>query len=137
MNPVAVNEEIASVISMPGLQVFPHPADSISPPTAEIALPDIDYDQAFQKGLVRMRSRIILSVSSTFDEAAFTELAKYIEPADATHSIHARLHNRTVAQEWTTCSFARVVRGFGVDHYFGETRFMAYQFDLDIAGTGT
>lgn len=137
MNPVAVNEEIASVIAMPGLQVFPHPADGISPPTAEIALPDIDYDQAFQKGLVRMRSRIILSVSSVFDEASFAELAKYIEPSDATYSIHARLYNRTVAQEWTTCSFARVVRGFGVDHFVGELRFMAYQFDLDIAGTGT
>lgn len=138
MNPVAVNNEIRDVLdAIPDLQVIPHPAKSITPPAAEIAIPDIDYDQAFQRGLVLWRSRIIVSVSSVFDEASFAELVKFIEPADTVHSIHAALFNRTVNQAWTSCSYARVIRGFGIDHIVNETPYVAYQLDLEIAGPGT
>lgn len=134
MNPVDVNEEIADVIrrAVPNeIQVIPYPAGTITPPTIEIAIPDINYDGAFQRGVTIWRSRAILSVSSTYDEAAWRAVARYITPEDAPHSIHAALYNHA---SWTSCAYARVSNGFGVDHTVNDITYMAYQFDLEIAG---
>lgn len=133
-----VMNEIGGVLDrIPGLQVFPHPADSITPPTAEVAIPDIDYDGAFQRGLARMQTRVIVSVSSVFDQAAVENLAKFIDPDDTPHSIHAALYNHTFPdRKWTSCSYALVTDGFGVDHVVNEIPYVAYQFNIDIAGPG-
>ncbi len=133
-----VMKEIGSVLEgIPDLQVFPHPSDSITPPTAEVLFPDIDYDQAFQRGLSQMQGAIVVSVGRILDQAAFEALARYADPADTPHSIHAALYNHTFPEnKWTTCSYALATNGFGVDHVVNEISYVAYRFPLDIAGSG-
>lgn len=135
----AVMDEIAAVLKpIPGLQVHPHPVNMLATvPAAEVLFPDIEYDQSFQKGLVRLDGGIIVSVGRVFDQAARENLTKYADPSDSPHSIHHAIRTRTRDRAWTSCDYAQVTRGYGTDHTVNEVTYVAYRFDLDIYGSGT
>lgn len=129
-----VMEEIAEALrDIPGLSVHPHPVNTLVPPAAEVLYPDVEFDQAFARGLDRMEGGIIVSVSRVVDRAAREAISKYASGDDSPESVRAALHKH----EWKTCAFARVVRGFGVDHSVGDVPYVAYRFDLDIYGSGS
>lgn len=137
MNIDDVMEEIAATLeAIPGLRVHPHPMDAITPPAAEVLYPDIEYDKAFQRGLSQIDGGIIVSVSRTVNRAARQAIARYASD-EGEHSIHGALYARTLAREWTSCSYARVARGYGVDHVVGDIPYVSYRFDLAIAGPRT
>lgn len=136
MNLVDVVEEIGDALdSIPGLRVLRYPSDTITPPTAIIQFPTMNYDQAFQRGLDRWEGGVAVCVSSVWDRSAFLTIAPYVD-AGSDMSIHAALRNRS---DWTSCAYARAVRctwpagGYEIN----GINYVAAQIDLDIAGTGS
>lgn len=135
-----VMDEIGDALdTIPGtLRVYRFPVDSIEPPAAIVQLPTIEYDRAFARGLDQVDGGIIVAVSRAWDRAARDAITKFIGGEDSPESIHAALHRRTTANEWTSCAYARVVRSYPLRGFtLAEAPFAAYQFDLDIAGNGS
>lgn len=138
MNLLDVANEIGDALeSIPGLRVYRHPVDAITPPAAIIQMPTMNYDQAFQRGLDRWDGGIAVLVSSVWDRAAFVNIAAYVD-AGSSDSIHGALRARTQADAWTTCAYARATRcTFPAGGYeMNGINYVAAQIDLDIAGTG-
>lgn len=132
-----VMDEIATALkAVPDLRVHEHPVDSLSPPAAEVLYPEVKFDESMGRGVDKMEGGIIVSVSRVNDRAARDAIARFAGGDDSPHSIRAALHRRTLAAEWTSCAFARVINGYGIDHVVGEVLYVAYRFDVDIYGSG-
>lgn len=132
-------DEIGDVLdALPGLQVFPHPANQIThPPAAEVLLPDVDYDRAFQRGLAALPMAIIVSVPQTLDKVTRDRLVRYVDPSEEQYSIAYALAARTEANAWTSCAYVVAKQAFGVDHAVGNVAYMSYRIPLQIHGGGT
>lgn len=134
MDMVDVMEEIGLALqSIDGLRVYTHPVDRLEPPAAVVQFPDMNFDQAMQRGLDRWDGGIVIAVSRVWDRSARNNIAKYVA-GSGSQSVHAALR----AYDWTTCAFARATRVTWPSGYtVAGIDFVAAQIDLDIAGSGT
>lgn len=134
MNLVDVMEEIGEALSaIDGLRIHAHPVDRVEPPAAIVQFPNMNFDQAFQRGLDRWEGGIIVAVSRVWDRTARDNIARYVD-GSGSESVHAALR----AHDWQTCAYARATRlSWPAGYTVGGVDFVAARFDLDIAGTGT
>lgn len=129
-----VMDEIGKALEpIPGLHVYPWPADEISPPAAMVTYPSINIDAAFQRGLDRWTGGVLVLVERVFDRASRDQMSPFVS-GDGGGSIIAALK----AHDWQKCSYARPVGTADPEPLpVGGVIYLAYFFELDIAGPGT
>lgn len=139
MGPIEIDEvmdEIAEALKViPGLTIYPEPADSLVPPAAEVLYPEIEYDAAFARGLDTAEGGIIVSVSRVDSRAARAAIARYVS-GSGPYSVHRALHQRKLDGDWVSCSYARVLNAYGTNHTVADIPLLSYRFDLEIVGPG-
>lgn len=84
MNIDDVMAEVAARLdTIEGLRVFDHPVDTVNPPTALVALPEITFDQTYGRGSDRYALPVILAIGKVVDRASRANLAPYVAGAGA------------------------------------------------------
>jgi hypothetical protein len=129
-----VMEEVAARLgSIDGLRVFPHPADSVSPPAAIVSYPEtLTYDETYGRGFDRMTLPVVVVVGKPYDRSTRDLITRYTDGSGGS-SVKAALEAGTYA----SCDGIRVTGvEFDVVSIAG-TDYVAAQFDLDIAGSGS
>lgn len=61
-----------------GLRVFDYPPDSISPPAAVVAYPELEYDQTYQAGADRATFPVHVLTGKDSDRASRDKLGAYV-----------------------------------------------------------
>lgn len=134
MNLTDVMEEVAArLATIKGMRVFPYPADSVSPPAAIVSYPEtLTYDETYGRGSDRMALPVVVVVGKPYDRSTRDLITRYTDGSGAS-SVKAALETGTYA----SCDGVRVTRAeFDVVSIAG-TDYVAAQFDLDIAGSGS
>lgn len=136
MNLSDVAEEIAARLNtISGLNAFPFPPDSVTPPAAIVLNPqpgDMVYDATYGRGMDRMTLPLIVLGGRSNDQQAHADIRAYLD-GSGPRSVKAALAGRG----WTTLHTIRVTTG-GVDGVkLGGVEYYAAMFDLDITGQGS
>ncbi len=112
-----------------GLRVSDYPADSISPPAAVVAYPELEYDQTYQAGADRATFPVHVLVGKDSDRAARDELGTYAARAGAS-SIKATLEaDPTLAG---AVDSLRVRRATFSTMAVGSVEYLAATFDVEV-----
>jgi hypothetical protein len=135
MNLSDVAEEIAARLdTISGLNAFPFPPDSLTPPAAIVLNPqpgDVVYDQTYGRGMDRITLPVIVLGGRSSDQQAHADIRAYLDGSGA-RSVKAVLEAGT----YTSLHTIRVTTG-GVDGVkLGGVEYYAAMFDLDITGQG-
>lgn len=135
MNLSDVAEEIAARLdTISGLNAFPFPPDSLTPPAAIVLNPqpgDVVYDATYGRGMDRMTLPVIVLGGRSNDQQAHADIRAFLDGSGA-RSVKAVLQAGT----YTSLHTIRVTTG-GVDGVqVGGVEYYAAMFDLDITGQG-
>lgn len=133
MNLRNVMIELATQLdTIPELNVFSFPADSVVPPAAMVLWPvDVAYDMTYGRGSDRMTLQVVVVVGRRDSESTRDELSAYID-GSGPRSIKQVLESGT----YTAFDAVRVIGADIGQWAIGDTPYMAALFDLDIAGDG-
>jgi hypothetical protein len=134
MNLAAVMQAVADrLTTISGLRCFAYPEAQLSPPGAVVLYPEsIRFDEAYQRGMDRMRLPVLVVVGKVSDRSARDQLAAYCDGSGAA-SVKQVLESGT----YTAFDVVTVVDvEFDVATLAG-TDYLAANFTLDIAGKGT
>lgn len=121
----------AQVDTIAGLRVFDHPVDTINPPTALVALPRINFDGAYGRGMDRWELPLMLMTGKVVDRAARDAMGPYVSGSGAKsikQVVEAGTYTAFHTVRVTGCEFDVVT--------FGAVDYLAATFTLDIAGAG-
>lgn len=132
MNLDAVMQEIADRLdTIDGLRVHGYPADSVTPPAAVLGYPDVTYDETMRRGLDRYSLPLWILVGKVSDRAARVAIAPYLDGAGV-RSVKSVLE----AALFVSLDSLRVQSAEPDVIAIASVEYLAYQFTIDIAGTG-
>ena len=134
MNLADVMEQISDqAATISGLNCFPYPPDSISPPTFEVNLPEsIDFDQTYVRGTDAVTLTANVLVGRASHRAAVLNLAPYVAGSGSS-SIKAVLEAGTYTA-FDTIHVSQV--DFAIFPY-GAVEYLGAQFTINITGSGS
>lgn len=135
MNLTDVANEVAQRLdTIDGLNAFPYPPGSISPPAAIVLNPspgDINYDATYGRGTDTMTLPVIVLAGKASDRSANEAIRAYCD-GSGSRSVKAVLESG----EYTSLDIIRVATA-GVDGVtIAGTEYLAALFDIEIAGQG-
>jgi hypothetical protein len=133
MNLESVMAEMGTKLEeISGLKVFPHTADSISPPAACVELPDgIVFDESYGRGSDSMTLFVTVAVAKVDAKNATTQLAKYANGSGDDSIKQALEATPNVAYDTLRVKSA----GFGKVK-FGGFWYLGAMFEVDVSGEG-
>ena len=127
-----MDEVAAQLDTITGLRVYGFPADSITPPAAVLAYPDlVTFDQTYGRGMDRLTLPVLVIVGKVTARTSRDNLVPYAD-GSGTKSIKAVVEAGT----YTSCDTVRVVTADFDVIRVGGIDYAAAQFDLDITGSG-
>lgn len=128
-----VMDEIgAQLETIPNLNVLPYEADDLSVPCALVSLPqNIEYLQAYARGMVKARIQITVAVSLVDDRVRRDQITPYGD-SDGPRSIKHVLESGT----YSAFDTIAVVLGRFTVVAIARVRYLVGLFDVDIAGQG-
>lgn len=132
---VDVAAQIAARLdTIPGLRVFPYPADSVHEPAAIVAFPDrIDFDATYGRGMDTVELPVYIVVGRASDRKGAEKALAYWS-GDGAFSIKAAV-DRGV---YTAFDVVRVVSAEPEDAFtMAGTVYISVKFMLEIAGRGS
>jgi hypothetical protein len=129
-----VMDEVASVLrEITGLNVFPYPPESLTPPAGYVSYPrSIDMDGTYGRGEDQFTDLPIVLVASKVMTLAARETVAAWASGDGPKSIKAFME----AHSWTTCDDLTVTSGeFDVEKIAGVD-YLAVMFKATVVGPG-
>ena len=134
MNLDAVMTEVAARLdTIADLRVFDHPVDTVNPPTAIVALPEITFDQTYGRGSDRYALPIVLAIGKHDVRASRANLAPYVA-GDGAKSFKAVLEDD--ATPYVAFDSLRVQSVEFDVITWSSIEYLAATFLLDIIGDG-
>ncbi len=133
MDLAAVMDEIGEAVdTIRTLKVTPYPADTVTPPAAVVAFPDITFDETFGRGSDRYVLPVYVMAGGRTALAHRNNMAKYLIGAGDT-SIKAAIESWS----FTSCDTVRVMGVEFEETTFGGVDYPAARFDVDVVGSGS
>ncbi len=125
----------ANLDAIPTLQVSPYLLAAPTPPSAEVAPAETEYDLAGSRGLDRWRFTVRVFVAHTTDKGAQKKLDSYLETSGP-HSVKAALEADSTLGG--ACDDLRVIRASGYRVYGPEGRasVLGAEWDVDVLAIG-
>jgi hypothetical protein len=128
-----VMDELGTALeAIDGLRVHPYYADRITPPSAVVAWPDIDYDATFGRGADRLTVPVYVLVGKVDARSSRDRLAVYLDGGD-TKSVKAALEGGT----YTACDSVRVTSATVESIEVAAVEYLGGVFQVDIIGQGS
>lgn len=120
-----------------GLRVPDRPPGEISPPTAIVTGPSINYDSTMSRGSDDFTFTVTLLVSRAWDRAAEDQLDAYLA-GSGSGSIKATLEATPAGLGESTVDFVRVTSSTEPDMIeVGQVEYLGVQFTVDVTADGT
>lgn len=130
----AVMDEVAAVLAqVTGLNVFPYPPPTVTPPAGYVSYPrSIDFDETYQRGEDDFTDLpIVLIAGKPYDLSSRDAVAAWAA-GDGPKSVKALME----AHAWTSCDDLTVTScEFGVEVIAGVD-YLAAMFKATVAGPG-
>lgn len=129
-----VMDEVAKALTeITGLRVFPHPVETLVPPTGVVGYPQsVDFDEAYQRGEDRITDLPIWLVASRVTTRAARATVAAWASGDGPKSVKRAME----AWPWTTCDDLTVTScEFDVEEIAG-VKYLAAKFNATVVGPG-
>lgn len=134
MNLDAVMTEVAARLdTIAGLRVSDHPVDTVNPPHAIVALPEVTFDLTYGRGCDRYALPVVLAIGKSVDRSARANLAPYVA-GGGEKSFKAVLEDD--ATPYTSCDSLTVQTVEFEVITWSSVEYLAATFLLDIIGDG-
>lgn len=134
MNLNLVMDEVAQALkTLTGLNVFPYPKSSVTPPAGLVSYPEkIEYDQTYRRGKDRIRALPVwLVVGKVDDLSSRDKVAGWCAgsgPQSVKATLEAVRYSSCDVLVVTSCDFDTVT--------IADIDYLAAMFELDISGRG-
>ena len=113
------------------LNRYAFPSDSITPPAVVVGFPEITFDRTYGRGMDTFLLPVWVVVGRLGDQSAAENLAAYSDGSG-----EASVKEQIQAGTYTSFDTVRVTSALPDNPTFGGVEYLAYMFDLDIAGDG-